>query len=966
MGNEEAGAAIAAERSSQDTTRTNSSEPQTDDSLAELDRELLAPDGGDSGPQTGDRPSPPGGKAGVATGRVVWYKSLTFLGLLGLTLVPLWDMAGIVLVMENRAKPLVVEESARLIEQIGNGAIDRLLKRSREIESLGRSMAAMGQTLPKSTALFQSVVPNVVDFNGDKDVAGGGVWPEPYTFDPGRKLRSFFYGREKDGTLKYYDDYNSGRGYLNDEWYPVVRYSKPGKCFWSKSYMDPYSYQPMVTCTVAMRESGRFSGVATVDLKLEGLHGVMESIRKSTGGYVFLTDRNNKFLTFPETSLVKKVETDAKGKRTEEFLHVNDLVKKKSEFTPIAAALESMNTDILATAQKMKGYDAKAIPKIDGDSDQINLEEAQFIAAVIADPMQERLKDTYLYKRIHIKRDFITGEESLVFLFHVPESYWKMVVVKPLKEAEQVARYISRDVLTIIGVTILVGVILAALLMHRFFTRPLRDTTEAVQAVGSLVQEKKFGMLDQHLIKRESDDELGQLAVVINSLARELQDSYGALVELNQDLEKKVEQRTAELRRTLQEVSALKFQQDGDYFLTSLLIEPLAANRCQSELVFVETFQEQKKTFKFRHWESQIGGDVCICHSIRLRGRDCTVVLNGDAMGKSMQGAGGALVLGAVFDAIIERTKVVAVEQQHYPERWLKNAVLELQKVFESFNGSMLVSAFVAVIDDLTGFMCHVNAEHPVPVLFRDGQAGFLPDPNILRKFGTPMIEATLAVQTDRLLPGDVLVIGSDGRDDLGMPTATGRRINEDEGLFVRLVQQTGAQINPLVSAIREAGEVTDDLSLIRVAYRPGEMAAPWILDESHREGLRQATQFIKDGRVTEALAILEGDLASLSAPPVRRLVIRALGKAGRYQEAASLAESYLADHPEDSETLLLAAYCHRRAGHLAESIDAGERLRLREPGNVQNLRQLVAAHQAAGNEGRASGLRAELEAVGG
>ena len=51
-----------------------------------------------------------------------------------------------------------------------------------------------------------------------------------------------------------------------------------------------------------------------------------------------------------------------------------------------------------------------------------------------------------------------------------------------------------------------------------------------------------------------------------------------------------------------------------------------------------------------------------------------TVFLNADAMGKSMQGAGGALVAGAVFNSIIERTMLSPTVQNQYPERWLKNS----------------------------------------------------------------------------------------------------------------------------------------------------------------------------------------------------------------------------------------------------------------------------------------------------
>ena len=44
--------------------------------------------------------------------------------------------------------------------------------------------------------------------------------------------------------------------------------------------------------------------------------------------------------------------------------------------------------------------------------------------------------------------------------------------------------------------------------------------------------------------------------------------------DFTQNLELKVAQRTEELNRTLQEVQALKIAQDGDYYLTSILLSP--------------------------------------------------------------------------------------------------------------------------------------------------------------------------------------------------------------------------------------------------------------------------------------------------------------------------------------------------------------------------------------------------------
>ena len=137
-------------------------------------------------------------------------------------------------------------------------------------------------------------------------------------------------------------------------------------------------------------------------------------------------------------------------------------------------------------------------------------------------------------------------------------------------------------------------------------------------------------------------------------------------------LEDKVIQRTDELNQTLQEVTKLKKQQDGDYFLTSLLLEPLGKVNVDSENLSVDFYVKQKKTFEFKNSVKAIGGDLCIGNSIQLKNRDYTIFLNCDAMGKSIQGAGGALILGSVFGAIIERTKSTKVMQSQSPEKWIK------------------------------------------------------------------------------------------------------------------------------------------------------------------------------------------------------------------------------------------------------------------------------------------------------
>ena len=164
------------------------------------------------------------------------------------------------------------------------------------------------------------------------------------------------------------------------------------------------------------------------------------------------------------------------------------------------------------------------------------------------------------------------------------------------------------------------------------------------------------------------------------------------------------------MNETLKQVKKLKEHQDGDYFLNKLLIEPLAKNQSSSETVKIESLVKQKKTFQFRNKEHELGGDINISDNIKLEGKNYIVFLNGDAMGKSIQGAGGVLVLGTIFKSILQRSISMPIARNVYPERWLKNAFIEMHKAFESFDGSMLMSAVFGLIEEQTGTMYFINS----------------------------------------------------------------------------------------------------------------------------------------------------------------------------------------------------------------------------------------------------------------
>jgi hypothetical protein len=410
---------------------------------------------------------------------------------------------------------------------------------------------------------------------------------------------------------------------------------------------------------------------------------------------------------------------------------------------------------------------------------------------------------------------------------------------------------------------------------------------------------------------------------------------HNQVEELNQNLEQKVEERTNELNTSLREIGELKLQQDADYFLTTLLIEPLIRNDNQSENVKSEFFLSQKKKFDFRKKTFEIGGDINICGNLSLDGKKFTVFINGDAMGKSIQGAGGALVFGVIFRSILARSNVRSFKGI-YPEQWLRDAFLELQNAFESFNGSMYISLAMGLIEDKTGLLYYINAEHPKTVLLRNGRAGFLENEQIIRKLGIPGNEEIFKVLTFSLQHGDILLAGSDGRDDLLMGELDGVKIyNEDEYLFLKKVEESRGDIDKLTKLVTNTGQVTDDFSLLKIEYKNPEIRKKKTVFSNMLKNLYSKEEVGEEQSITERVNIMK---ALYKIMPSNELANYTLGlyyyRRKQYDKALKHTLLYNERKPDSIPMLLLAAKLFLLLENFSEGKKVLEQLKLREPEN--------------------------------
>ena len=446
-------------------------------------------------------------------------------------------------------------------------------------------------------------------------------------------------------------------------------------------------------------------------------------------------------------------------------------------------------------------------------------------------------------------------------------------------------------------------------------------------------KENKIGRLEIVWINTNIFIHLGSLLLFLLTYSVIL--SYIRILENRKELN----QKNIEVNEQMAEVQRLKVQQDADYFLTSLLTKPFGTDKVRNEKFKIEKLIRQKKKFEFKKRKDEIGGDICITDEIVLKGKKYIVFINADAMGKSLQGAGGILVFSSAVNSILSRNRASVSFQNIFPETWLKNLFIDIHHVFETFNGSMLISGITGLIDEENGFMYWMNAEHPNMVLYRDDTARFLESEEAYMKFGTEGVNRVMMVSTFHLLPGDIIISGSDGRDDIGLgQDESGHAvINSDESLFLRHVETAKANLDIIYENLKAFGEITDDLSLLKIGY--SEMIDSTVKDASYLSRLEQAKRFYTKRAFEQAEKLLRE--AYRDFPKYKdslRLLLRILYEEKRFAEIILLIEDYVNACPWDLRFILLGAVAFSKTGNYKMGIAYSERYKLRDPHSVKNL----------------------------
>ncbi len=375
-------------------------------------------------------------------------------------------------------------------------------------EGVAASLANLGEKLPKQVPVWREVIPQVLDLEQRADlIAGGGLWPEPYAFDSESERRSFFWGRNEGGALEYFDEYNDpdGPGYHGEEWYVPARFQSPGRCYWSRSYRDPYTDEPMVTCTVAMHDGDRFSGVSTVDLRLTGLQQFVAERGAALGGYAMVVDRNGVFITLPPA-----FDDQAQLQRLSESLSVNSLA---AEIPRFAAMADFLSEPIAAGPATMAGVAEQIVDS----AVQIEMDEARRIVSQLAD---SRVKLPPVRQEVLVDDPFL-GEPVVATTLSFPGVHWQLVLVQPSRLVHEAVLSVITPVAWPLGLSMVMVVGFAALVARQTLVNPIRN-------MAAQLRQSDDSPTPGH-VDVPSRDELGLLASTFNLYAERLAKSHEQL-----------------------------------------------------------------------------------------------------------------------------------------------------------------------------------------------------------------------------------------------------------------------------------------------------------------------------------------------------------------------------------------------------------------------------------------------------
>ena len=440
----------------------------------------------------------------------------------------------VVYLIQTGTRNILEKREWQNIELSSQVIVEELQIKATVAYSLAASMANVASVISPDEKKYLDVFKHLLAGSPSQHlIAGGGIWPEPYLFRPDKERSSFFWGKDQNKELQFYDDYNApnGNGYHHEAWYVPARYQSAGDVMWSGSYVDPYSLEPMVTCSVPIYKGDQYYGVSTVDLNLFGLGTMVKSWAAGFGGYAFVVDRNGKLIS----KLIEKVPAGV-----DEFPTLSQLSTYEAVFKPILEASTNLTTEYLHN-KTTTVFDTNLRAVIAKDSYQISETEAKLISAMIQLPTDNNPHLSLRTFSFKVDAAPFLNETSFISITIMPDTLWKVITVMPYSQITATVDTAVDQLLWPLVFMAILSISLIYLLIYFLFIKRVTDITAQLNLNNDNPQSTAE-------IKTLDSGELGIIVLLFNKHTQLLPKLTKELSSAKVKLEQLIEERTRHLQ----------------------------------------------------------------------------------------------------------------------------------------------------------------------------------------------------------------------------------------------------------------------------------------------------------------------------------------------------------------------------------------------------------------------------------
>ena len=288
-------------------------------------------------------------------------------------------------------------------------------------------------------------------------------------------------------------DPNPANPYYQEDWFSVLKLLKPESCIWNHVRASQTKGELAMSCGVAIERDNQFWGASTVNFTLNQLQENIVKLSESSGsGYILLLDNSDKVIASSNPERLSYID-----EKTGTPLDIKQVINADPAWNPVLNFLETQrNETIERVAASVSPQVQQVLTTLDkaetGTSKGYYL--VNYAAYLNNGENKQNAMDSRLLQSFELEKDsYYNGSQA--YVFEIPETYWKLIVVQPDAEINAIADNLSENLINWIALALLItaGVIYFMLTFLAF--KPLKETTDKISQAEKLINDKQYNKL---------------------------------------------------------------------------------------------------------------------------------------------------------------------------------------------------------------------------------------------------------------------------------------------------------------------------------------------------------------------------------------------------------------------------------------------------------------------------------------